>query len=155
MNDHNNISTVRTDEKERKKSILSKSLNNIENLNPIEQYKIGKFVEKLLKNCKHLKNEDLSDILNIVTTMELSNRKNEFFEKIVNISPDKMDKLTEIVDKWTIDDAYLTLNELYKRLELIKKIELLIDNPETKEIQQLQPLFKEGLWIFHPKYESS
>ena len=48
----------------------------------------------------------------------------------------------------------MVLNELYS-LELIKKIDLLTDYPKTKEVQQLQPLFKEGLWIFHPKFEGT
>ena len=146
---------ILSNKKERKLSILSKSKNNIKHLNPIEQHEIGQFVEKLLERCNHLRNEDLSNILEVVTTMELSNRKYEFFEKLVNVTPEELDKLTDIIDKWSIDDAYLVLNELFKRLELIKKIDLLIDNPETKEVQQLQPLFKEGLWIFHPKYEGT
>lgn len=146
---------ILTNQKERKKSILTKSKDNLKHLNPIKQHEIGKLLEELLKTCHHLKNEDLSNILKVVTTMDVSNRKYEFFEKIVNVSPDELDKLTEIVDKWSIDDAYLVLNELYKRLELITKIDLLTDNPNTKEVQQLQPLFKEGLWIFHPKYEGT
>ena len=146
---------ISANKKERKISILTKSKNNIKHLNPIEQHEIGKFVEELLEKCNHLKNDDLSNILKVVTTMELSNRKYEFFEKLVNVTPDEIDKLTEIVERWSIDDAYLVLNELYKRLELINKIDLLTENPKTKEVQQLQPLFKEGLWIFHPKYEGT
>lgn len=146
---------ISANKKERKKSILTKSKNNIRHLNPIEQQDLGRFVEMLLENCNHLRNEDLSNILEVFTTMELSNRKYEFFEKLVNVTPEELDKLTEIIDKWSIDDAYLVLNELYKRLELIKKIDLLTDDPKTKEVQQLQPLFKEGLWIFHPKYEGT
>ena len=146
---------ISANKKERKISILTKSKNNIKHLNPIEQHEIGVFVEKLLEKCNHLNNTDLSNILKVVTTMELSNRKYEFFEKLVNVSPEELDRLTEIIDKWSIDDAYFVLNELYKRLELIKKIDLLTDDPKAKEVQQLQPLFKEGLWIFHPKYEGT
>lgn len=146
---------ISANKKERKIHILTKSKKNIKNLNPIEQHEIGKFVEDLLEKCNHLTNDDLSNILKVVTTMELSNRKYEFFEKLVNVSPEELDKLTEIIDKWSIDDAYFVLNELYKRLELIKKIDLLTDDPKSKEVQQLQPLFKEGLWIFHPKYEGT
>ena len=146
---------ILSNKKERKKSILNESKDNIKHLNPIEQYEIGKFLENLLEKCNHLTNDDLLNIFKVVTTMDLSNKKYEFFENLVNVTPDELDKLTEIIEKWSIDDAYLVLNELYKRLELIKKIDLLIDNPQTKEVQQLQPLFKEGLWIFNPKYEGT
>ena len=33
-------------------------------------------------------------------------------------------------------------------------MESIVDDPETKELQELQPLFKNGLWIFGPEYEA-
>ena len=132
---------ILTNKKERKISILTKSKNNIKHLNPIEQHEIGQFVEKLLERCNHLRNDDLSNILEVVTIMELSNRKYEFFERLVNVTPDEMDKLTEIVEKWSIDDAYLVLNELYKRLELIKKIDLLTEKSPNKRSSTITTSF--------------
>lgn len=141
--------------KEKKKTIVSKSKNDISPLTPIEQYEIGKFVDEILENCSHMTIKDASNIVKTLTTMETSTKKYKFFENIVNIESDEMDKLTEIVEEWSIDDAYLVLNELYRRLKLIKRLELLVNDPQTKELQQLQPLIKEGLWIFHPKYEGT
>lgn len=141
--------------KDKKKRILEKSREDILMLNPIGQQELGGYLEEIIKNCKSISNKDLSNLVKVLTKMEISNKKYSFFESIVNISPDDLDKLTEIVEKWSIDDAYLVLNELYNRLELIKKLELLVDDPQTREVQQLQPLFKEGLWIFHPKYEGT
>ena len=140
---------ILANQKERKKSILIKSKDNLKHLNPIKQRKISKFLEELLENCPYLKNEELSKILTIITAHDLSNQK---YEKIINA---KLDNLSEITEKWDTTNVYLVLNELYERLELIRKIELLIDNPDTNEVQQLQLLFKEALWILHPKYEGT
>lgn len=141
--------------KEKKLQVLERSKNDIIRLNPVERYEIGRYLEEIMINCKSITQKDLSNIVRVLTKMEISNKKYSFFENIVNISPNDLDKLTEIVEKWSIDDAYLVLDELYARLELIKKIDLLTDDPQTKEVQQLQPLFKSGLWIFHPKYEGT
>ena len=143
---------ISTSKKERKKSILNKSKDSIKNLTPVEQQEIGKFADELLETCSHLNNDDLSTILKVVAGLELSKRKSEFYEKLVNADTDR---LNEIIDKESIDDAYLVLNELYNRLELIKKIDLLSDNPDTNEVMQLQALFKDGLWIFNPEYEGT
>ena len=141
--------------KERKMSLINRTQENISLLTPIEQEKLGMYIDEILKTCKNITLKDLSNIVEVLTKMELSNKKYKFFDNIVNIQPEDLDKLTEIVEKWSINDAFIVLNELYARLELIKKLEILIENPQTKEVQQLQPLFKEGLWIFHPRYEGT
>lgn len=51
-------------------------------------------------------------------------------------------------------DAKIVLDELKKRLELIKEMESLVENPKADELHELQPLFEHGLWIFGPEYES-
>ena len=48
---------ILANQKERKKSILIKSKDNLKHLNPIKQRKISKFLEELLENCPYLKNE--------------------------------------------------------------------------------------------------
>lgn len=136
--------------KERKIAILNKSKNSIRHLNPIEQWETGQFIERLLEKSNHLNNADLSDVLKAFTSMRFSNKK---YRKLINASSE--DELIEIINEWNKNDIYAMLNELYERLESIKKIELLIDNPESKELQLLQHLFKESLWIFHPKYEGT
>ena len=62
--------------------------------------------------------------------------------------------LSEILDKWSVHEARIVLNELERRLKLIERLEQLVDNPTTDELHAIQPLFKQGLWIFGPEYES-
>jgi hypothetical protein len=54
------------------------------------------------------------------------------------------DKLGKILEKWTIEDAYTVLDELYWRLDLITQLEDLSDEPTTDELHQLQPIFENG-----------
>lgn len=61
--------------------------------------------------------------------------------------------MSEILDKWSVADAKRVLNELYLRLEIIKDIEKIMDDPKADELHQLQPLFERGLWIFGPEYD--
>ena len=141
--------------KEKKINVLKSNKNALKTLNPVEKYEVGKYIDEIIEKCDSITNKDLSNVVDVLTKMETSNKKYSFFENIVNISSSQLDKLTEIVEKWSVDDAYIVLNELYARIDLINRLELLIDDPQTKELQQLQPLFKEGLWIFHPKYEGT
>lgn len=139
----------------RKKKVLKKSTKVISKLNPIGRKEVGNYLDEIMNKCRSITDKDLVNIISVLTKMEISTRKYDFFEQINDIKPGELDKLTEILDDWSIEDAYIVLDELYERLELVKKLDLLTDDPTTKEVQQLQPLFKTGLWIFGPKYEGT
>lgn len=113
-----------------KREALRKSASELKNLTPVEQEEIGKYVEEILSTCKNIKSKDLSNIINVLIKMAKSARKYDINSKG--------------------SDAYSVLNELYCRLELIEKLESSLKNSQITEIKQL---FKQGLWILHPRYE--
>lgn len=75
-------------------------------------------------------------------------------EQLAMLRPNDLDGLYQLLSKWTVLEATTVLEELHKRLALIKKLSSLIDDPSADELHDLQPLFERGLWIFGPEYES-
>ncbi|MBI5679470.1 MAG: ATP-binding protein [Methanobacterium sp.] len=138
----------------KKIKVVRTSEEHIKNLNPVSQEEVGRFIDEVINQCS-IKPEDLSKIVSILVTMEESNRKHELLDKLVELDYKDMDKLVEILDKWSVEDAYTVLGELYWRLEIISKLEMLVDDIETLELPQLQPLFETGLWMFGPEYEGT
>ena len=86
--------------------------------------------------------------------MEASKSVYKLLRQLSQLSSDDMDSLSSILDEWDIMDAKIVLDELKKRLEIIKKMESLVENPKADELHELQPLFEHGLWIFGLEYES-
>ncbi len=58
------------------------------------------------------------------------------------------------MEQWTASNAAVVLNELERRIKLIKELQELIRDKNTDEVHDLQPLFERGLWMFGPEYES-
>jgi hypothetical protein len=58
------------------------------------------------------------------------------------------------MEEWSADNAEIVLGELKRRLDLIERLQELVDVATTDELHELQPLFARGLWIFGPEYES-
>jgi len=139
--------------RESKKRILADHKNEIQQLRRISRLQIGRFVDKIQKNCPTMTPRDLSQAIAILTKMELSRSGYDLLQQLVKLEPNDLDSLAKILDAWSVNDAKKVLDELQWRLELIKKLESLVENPETKELQTLQPLFGTGLWIFGPEYE--
>ncbi|MGI8400608.1 MAG: ATP-binding protein, partial [Gemmatimonadaceae bacterium] len=65
-----------------------------------------------------------------------------------------LDDLHRILRDWTLGFAKIVLDEMQSRLRLVDELEKKLLDPATKEVQELQPLFKRGLWIFGPEYET-
>jgi hypothetical protein len=58
------------------------------------------------------------------------------------------------MEEWTASNAEIVLSELKRRLDLIERLQELVNVATTDELHELQPLFARGLWMFGPEYES-
>lgn len=54
----------------------------------------------------------------------------------------------------TPPELFGLLDEIATRLKLIDELEARANDDTTREVQHLQPLFKKGLWIFGPEFET-
>ena len=69
-------------------------------------------------------------------------------------TPHDLDTLDQILEEWSVSDVKRVLGELRYRLELIARLESLVDEAHADELHDLQPLFERGLWMFGPEFES-
>jgi hypothetical protein len=140
---------------EQKKIIIEKNQSKIENLPKSSQDFIGKYIDDVQIKIPTMSEDSLSNSVAVLCNIEASRSGRDLLSALAKFSPDEMDKLYEIITQWTLQDAKLVLDELHWRLDLISQLTKLVNDPRTKELQQLQPLFEKGLWIFGPEYEGS
>jgi hypothetical protein len=50
--------------------------------------------------------------------------------------------------------AKIVLDEIQARMRLIEELRIKTAEDSTLEVQELQPLFRQGLWIFGPEFET-
>jgi hypothetical protein len=70
------------------------------------------------------------------------------------MTPGDLDTLHRILKDWTIGMAKVALDAIAKRLKLISELKVKLADAAADEVQELQPLFERGLWIFGPQFES-
>jgi hypothetical protein len=138
-----------------KRQVLAEHRDTLKQLTDLSKEQIGEFVDSVQMKCPTMSQKDLSNTIGVLAKLEQGRRGYNLLQQLVNLSPNELDKLTGILDTWTINDAKKVLDELQWRLNLIEKIETLTENPKTDELHELQPLFKTGLWIFGPEFEGS
>lgn len=86
--------------------------------------------------------------------MEQSDTKYSLINKLHELNPNQFDNLHEILSEWSLDLAKEVLDELQVRLRLLDELKERVLDTNTREVQDLQPLFHQGLWIFGPEYET-
>ena len=113
-----------------------------------------KFVKTVQEDCPSISENDLQKISTVLANLELSESQYSLIHQLAILTPDQLDKLDEILKKWSIDMATIVLDELEFRLKLLEQLQIKFLNSNTDEVQELQPLFNRGLWIFGPEYET-
>ena len=141
-----------------RKDTLSKAYRKnrelLETVGPAGRERWKRFVEQAQEACPSIKENDIVKLSEIVASLEQAQTKYALIHKLADLRPEQLDDLDQILDEWTLDIAKEVLDEIGRRLRLVEEIRQKVFNQKTKEVQELQPLFKEGLWILGPEFES-
>jgi Histidine kinase-, DNA gyrase B-, and HSP90-like ATPase len=140
--------------KERRLQVYQTNNRQLRNLPPSAKQDIVSFIEEVQSKCPTIGINELEATVEVLAIMEKARSGYELLEKIALFNSNDVDTLNDILDRWTVNDAKKVLGELRWRLELISKLEKLLENPLADELHDLQPLFEHGLWIFGPEFEA-
>ncbi len=140
--------------KERRMQVYETNRLQLANLPVGAKENIVNFLEEVQSKCPTIGVQELETTVEVLAKLEKSRSGYALLEKIALFQPEDIDALNEILEQWTVDDAKKVLSELRWRLELVTKLETMVEDPQADELHDLQPLFEHGLWIFGPEFES-
>lgn len=139
--------------RKQKQAALQENAEALGELSTLSRKTIGSFIDEVQRKCPTLGAGDLARTVEVLATMEKARTGQDLLRELANCSPDDIDALYRILQKWTAREAEVVLNELEWRLKLLKQLEGLVGNPTVDELHQIHPLFDRGLWIFGPEYD--
>ena len=128
--------------------------HQVKQMSPIRREKWNLFVEKVAEECPSLTESELKSVSGVLANMEVANSQYGLLHKLHELSPDQIDDLHQILDDWTVGMAKIVLDEIQGRMQLIEELRIKTSLDSTLEVQELQPLFRQGLWIFGPEFET-
>jgi hypothetical protein len=140
--------------KERRMQVYETNRIQLATLPAEAKESIVNFLEEVQSKCPTIGVQELETTVEVLAKLEKSRSGYALLEKIALFRPEDIDALNEILEQWTVDDAKKVLSELRWRLELVTKLEKMVEDPKADELHDLQPLFEHGLWIFGPEFES-
>ena len=109
---------------------------------------------ELTEECPSISQNDLEKLGKLLATLERTESKYNLLAILSTSSIEDLEGLNTVLKKWDINLAKLVLDEVEYRMSLIEKLQSRVLNNNSDEVQDLQPLFHRGLWIFGPEYET-
>ena len=135
-------------------SIRQKTGLITQHLSIISKEKVDEFITNAVYKCPSINESDFEHLVKILSTLETTKNKYSILSRLALLSHEDWDKLDEIMREWTIAVAKDVLDEIQHRLTLIEQLKKLTSNDNTYEVQELQPMIEQCLWMFGPEYES-
>jgi hypothetical protein len=136
-------------------SNVRRSFNSqVRQMSPLTREKWNTFVDKVAEECPSLTEQELKSVSGVLANMEVASSQYGLLHKLHDLSPDQIDDLHQILDEWTVDMAKVVLDEIRGRMKIVEELRFKTADRTTLEVQELQPLFRQGLWIFGPEFET-
>lgn len=112
------------------------------------------FITSVQQECPSISTNDLEKLGILLATLERTESKYNLISILSESSVEELEGLNTVLKKWDINLAKLVLDEVEYRMTLIEKLQSRVLSSKSDEVQDLQPLFHRGLWIFGPEYET-
>jgi len=135
-------------------NVENSNRNTLKTIGIVKREKWESFIKTVQIDCPSISSEDLNKLGALLAHLEQTESKYGLIHILSNASYEELDNLSEILSKWNIDFAKIVLDEVEYRTKLLEKLQSKVLSKRTDEVQDLQPLFHRGLWIFGPEYES-
>lgn len=86
--------------------------------------------------------------------IEKSKKGELLLSQLAQMSADQIDKLTDILNTWDVDDIATVLGEIDKRIVVVEAIQRIYNDKATEELHTLHPLVLNSRWLFGAQYDS-
>lgn len=135
-------------------SVLRQHRSKIKELNPLAQSEVSNFAAELLLKQPNLKEEILYTAVEAVINLGKYRSGKELLSKLADFSEDDIKALNELLDKWTVRDALVILDEIDQRIAIIEAIKKLSMDDLIDELHTLHPLVTQARWLFGPEFDT-
>ena len=128
---------------------------SLQTVNPLIREEVKSVIVDLVKNNPKIKQDSVDLVAETIIKLEKSKSGHELVEKLSQLNTNDISALNELLNKWSIGDALVVLNEIDRRLSIITAIRKLSKDKDTDELHVLHPMIAESRWLFGPEFESS
>ena len=96
----------------------------------------------------------LHSAVEVMISIEKAKKGELLLSQLGRMTPDQLDKLTDILSTWNVDDLATVIGEIDKRIVVIEAIQRIYNDKTTEELHTLHPLILNSRWLFGAQFDS-
>lgn len=136
-------------------AIKSEFNARLKNVSPLTLYEVDEVIESIAISSPTAKQESISLAVEAVVNLEKTKNGQDLLAKLSKLNEEDIAGLNQLLEKWSIKDALIVLNEIDRRISIIEAIRKLSKDKTIDELHVLHPLISESRWLFGPEYDSA
>lgn len=140
---------------ETKTAIKNEFKARLKNASPLTLYEVDEVIESIAISSPTAKQESISIAVEAVVNLEKTKNGQDLLAKLSKLSDEDIAGLNQLLEKWSVKDALIVLNEIDRRISIIEAIRKLSKDKTVDELHILHPLVSESRWLFGPEYDSA
>ena len=114
--------------------------------------KAKEIVSALVSKMKEQEDQEIIDFAGLILQYFESNVLKELLNNILEANSNDIEKLAELISDWGVREITGVANLIRQHIQIIKKLEELVNNIDTKEIK-IHKIFEKNLWLLDDKYK--
>ena len=134
--------------------VIEEKRDELEKLNPHAKRGVSAFLENVTKSMPTVPTNFLKAAVDAVISIEKASKGEQLLSQLSAMSSDDLDKLSDLLSNWDVNDIAFVIDEIDKRITVIEAIVRLYDDKETGELHTLHPLVLNARWLFGAEFDS-
>ncbi len=114
--------------------------------------KAKEVISALAAKMKEREDHEIIEFAGLILQYFESNVLKELLDSILKADSNDVEKLADLISEWGVRDVAGVASLIRQHVQIIKKLEELVNKPETKE-KQVHRLFEKNLWLLDDKYK--
>ncbi len=140
--------------KEVQYDVIMNTRDDLEILGTSGQRDVSTFIETVTEKNPVISSEFLKNAVDAFISIEKAKSGELLLNKLSQMSPEDIDKLTELITTWDVNDIIAVLNEIDRRIVVIEAIKRIYEDKNTDELHTLHPLVLNARWLFGAEFDS-
>lgn len=139
---------------ETKKAAYIENRDGIRKLTVLGKTELKEFVDGFVSRVPGINADVLAAGVAAAVNLEQSRSGVVLLQQLASIPVDDIEKLSNLLQDWTVKDALLVLDEIGRRASAVEAIKKLMGDSLADELHTMHPLIAHCRWLFGPDFES-
>lgn len=137
-----------------KEEVIEDTKDELKDLSLSEKREVSSFMDALTETNPMMATEMLKISVEALMKIQRAKKGQELLAQLGNMRPDEIDKLSDLLKNWDINDVVSVIDEIDRRILVVEAISRIYENKGIDELHTLHPMVLGARWLFGAEFDS-